>query len=280
MIAQRSKLLPLGVALATAGAALPARAESSAVKACLTAHRDAQELRQEGKLLESRRSLVACAGQACPGLVQKDCTKWLDDISHMIPSIVVSAKDEGGHELADVRVSIGSRVLATRLDGTPIELDPGAYQFTFTRPHAPPINKQIVLETGVRNKLVEVDFPGGKVVKPKPKPPVVAWVLAGTGAVALTTFTIFGLEGVGKYNSLHDQCGNACAPSSTQGVKTDFLVADVSLGVAAASLAASAYFFFIYKPPAPKAESARAGFTGFGVAPIKGGAFATLGARF
>jgi hypothetical protein len=279
VIARSRWLVPLAVALATASSAPLARAESSATAQCLEAHRDAQELRHAGKLLEARRNLVACAGAVCPGLVQKDCTKWLDDISHMIPSIVVSAKDEGGHELANVKVSIGDRVLAMRLDGTPIELDPGAYEFTFTRPHATPITKQILLETGVRNKLIEIDFPGGKVVKPKPKPPVIAWVLAGTGAVALTTFTIFGLEGVGKYNSLHDQCGNACSPSSTQGVKNDFLAADISLGVAAASLAASAYFFFIYKPPAPKAEQSRAGFS-VGMAPLEHGAFATLGARF
>jgi hypothetical protein len=240
-------LLPfvLGIAI------LPARARADDQKnnTCVEAHRDAQRLRREEKLVESRARMVACAGAGCPTLVQQDCSKWLDEVSRSIPSVVVSAKDEGGHELSDVTVSVKDQMSSRAVDGTPIELDPGAYTFHYERPGADAIDREVVLQTGVRNRVVEVTFPGGKPPpKAKSKPPVIAYVLAGAGAVALGSFSYFGLKGRGEYNDLKNTCSPRCSPDQGDPARRDFLIADVSLGVAALSLAGAAYFFFAWTP--------------------------------
>jgi hypothetical protein len=239
--------LASGLALACVSA--PARAEDAQAATCVQAHRDAQQLRREEKLVETRSRLVVCAGAACPSLVQQDCTRWLDEVSKSIPSVVVSAKDEGGHELRDVTVSVKDHFSGRAVDGTPIELDPGAYSFHYERPGAKPIDADVVLQTGVRNRIVEVVFPGGKPPpKARPKPPVIAYVLAGTGAVAFASFSYFGLKGRSEYNDLKDSCGTRCPPDAGDSARRNFRISDISLAISALTLGGAAYYFFFWTP--------------------------------
>ena len=208
----------------------------------MKAHRDAQQLRRDEKLIEARARLVTCAGARCPGMVEKDCSKWLDEVASSIPSIVISAKDEGGHELTDVSVSVEDHFKDRAVDGSPIELDPGAYRFVYTRPGGQKVARDVVLQNGVRNRLVEVTFPGGKLVKKRPPPPAVAYVLAGVGAVAFGSFAYFGLKGRSEYLDLEHSCAPQCPPSDGDPARRDLTIADVSLAISAVSLAGSAYF--------------------------------------
>ncbi len=258
--------------LATVGS--NARAEDSNTATCVAAHHDAQRLRRDGKLMEARARLVVCAGESCPGLVEKDCSKWLDQVSKTIPSVVVSAKDEGGRELTDVTVSVEGHFSRRPVDGSPIELDPGAYRFVYERPGGIRVERNVVLQLGVRNRLVEVTFPGGKSVHEKPPPPPIAYVLAGVGAVGLGSFTYFGLKGRSEYLELKHTCAPRCRPDAGDAARSHFLIADVSLGVAAVSLAASAYFFWWWPAGHEKAVTTR-GTTAFITASPLGGGFTT-----
>jgi hypothetical protein len=252
------RLAIIVVATALAIPAFVSEARADADSQCVQAHLDAQRLRREQKLVAARARMVQCAGSTCPALVRADCASWLDDASRSIPSVVVSARDEGGHELTDVSVSIPGRMPSRRIDGTPIELDPGAYRFRYERPGAQPIERDVLLQTGVRNRVIEVTFPGGRRAQQRPKPPVVAYVLAGVSAVAIGSFTYFGLKGRSEYLELEDRCDTSCTSDDTAPGRKHLLIADISLGVAALSLAGAGYFFFIYTPQT--SEVGRGGF--------------------
>src|SRR5580765_5052723 len=71
-------------------------------KACIASSEKAQQLRADGKLLASRQELLVCARDVCPGVVRKDCAKWLGELEDALPSIVLGAKDGKGHDLEDV----------------------------------------------------------------------------------------------------------------------------------------------------------------------------------
>jgi hypothetical protein len=217
-----------------------ARADKNA---CMDSHRSAQRLRKEQKLIEARAELVTCAGASCPGMVQTDCSQWLGEIAREIPSVIVSAKDQGGHELSDVTVSVDGKTVADRLDGKPIELNPGAYRFKYQRKETT-IENEVVFQTGVGNRIVEVEFPGGLPEKKRVKTPVATWVLVGIGGAAFASFAYFGLSGRSDYNDAESRCGDPGCPSSeTDSIRTKFLIADISLVVSLASFAGAGYFY-------------------------------------
>ncbi len=240
MIGMRASAFLLVAAIGAV--AVPARADQ---KACVDAHQEAQRLRKSLDLLGARSRLVVCAGASCPSLVQKDCSDWLTDITHEIPSVIVSAKDEGGHELSDISVSVDGKLVAEKLDGKPIELNPGVYRFRYERPGAEPIEQSVMLQTGVANRVVEVTFPGGLAEKKKRvKTPVATWVLGGIGVAGFVSFAYFGLEARSEYKDKERECGSACDPNSTDSIRNKFTISDVSLVVSVLAFGGASYLYF------------------------------------
>src|SRR5215470_4150062 len=73
-------------------------------KACIEASEQGQQLRDEGKLIKAREKFLTCVRDTCPGMIRKDCTEWLAGVDANLPSVVVSARDESGHDVTTVRV--------------------------------------------------------------------------------------------------------------------------------------------------------------------------------
>ena len=211
---------------------------------CTEQHRQAQLQRSASRLLEARDGLLQCAAKECPGLIQQDCAEWLVEVRQSIPSVVPVAKSRDGRELIRVRVALGDRVVANGLDGRPIELDPGPYTFRFESPDGVEVNVDFVAAEGVKNRLVEVTFPPGPGEAGQAAPaPAAFWVLAATGAVALTSFGVFAALGESRYRDLESECAPRCSASESDSVRTKFLIADISLGVAAITSAGAAYLY-------------------------------------
>jgi hypothetical protein len=269
----RAKLGALAFSLAIAGhaqARAPDRAE------CEAAHLRAQELRKQNQLLGAREQLYRCAAKACPGLVQEDCAQWVNEVERNIPSLVPAAKTSTGRELVEVRVLAGERVLAERLDGKPIELDPGPYTLRFEARGSSPVSVDVVAQAGVKNRVVEATFP---VTDAKPEgasPPLPFWILAGVGTVAVGSFATFAILGQEQYSDLEERCAPGCDTADSDSVRTKFLIADVSLVIAALAYGGAAYFYFA--APAKRESTRRA--PRVGVVPTRGGGSASFEARF
>lgn len=259
------------VVLAIAGL-LPAgavRAETTAT--CIEAHESSQLLQKDGKLRAAARALLFCASERCPRAVQEDCARMLATTEAETPTIVIHARD-GGNDAIDVHAAIDGEPVAERLDGRPLTVDPGAHEMTGTLPDGRTIRVTFLASVGEQNRRVELVFaaPSTALQPPMssadtvgaPSPsaprgpvPVGAWVAAGGSALALGSFTLFALRGNSKENAL-ERCAPACRADDVHAMRGDYLVADLSLGVAVVALAAGVWIY-LTRPPARSAAVAR-----------------------
>ncbi len=239
--------------------AAPAAPDERAL--CIENHVNAQVHRRDGKLGAARAALLTCSRSVCPPAIRSDCADWLAEVEKSSPSVVLAARSPRGDE-ASGRVLVDGAVVATRLDGQPIEIDPGAHLFRFEVPPYDPVEQRVVIRTGEKNRevLVTVGTPQAPPVAlpPSPPPPVeehrpVPAAAYGLGAGALAGLVVFaglGGSGLALRSSLSTSCAPFCSSAQVQPVRTRFLAADVSLGVAVAS-AAAAIVVFVRRPAVP-----------------------------
>ncbi len=250
-------------------------------QACVTAYDESQRARRSGQLLRTRELLLSCAQESCPAPIVKACTRWLADVTASIPTLVVGAKDAEGRDSIDVRVFDGQVVLADRLDGRAVMLDPGAHELRFVFPNGSVVVERVLVRESEKNRVVTAQLPGPKKAlarkQPRavqngtrgdhqettPGPPVVTIVLGAVGAVALASFGYFGIGAQREADHLDATCAPNCPRSDTDAIKNKALIADISLGVGLASFAGATYFWVT---AAPGASTAGTGVTSVGVA--------------
>src|SRR5258708_923596 len=109
---------------------------------CAAAAESAQRLRAAKHLLDARRQLVLCAQDKCPIVVLRDCATWLHDVESAIPTLSFRARDARGRDLIAVRVLVDGAVVRERLDGTPIEFDPGEHTLRYETAGRAPVEER------------------------------------------------------------------------------------------------------------------------------------------
>jgi hypothetical protein len=257
---------------------LSATARADDRTACVDAYKQAQLRRKAGALLEAREQLLVCSRDVCPNVVKTDCVPWLGEVTRAIVTIVVEATDADGKALTDVRVSADGATLTTRLDGRPIEIDPGDRVLRFETPGAPPVEQRVSLIAGERERRLRVtlarrDLAVPQALQPVASPPpahvgpfsVPVVALGGVGVVGVTGFVAFGLIGNGEKSDLDQQmCKPNCPSSEVTTVERNYVIADVSLGVGVVSLAVAAVLFLTRSPTRKEAVS-------FDALPARGG---------
>jgi hypothetical protein len=230
---------------------------------CPTASEEGQRLRDKNRYLEAREMFRACSAQQCPKVVRSDCAKALAQLEESQPSIVIAAQDTNGHDLDGVRVQIDGRTVASRLDGSPIAVDPGEHSFDFASDGYPAIAQKLVIRVSEKNRLLRITFqapvkePPRETQAPKPqnpKPPegggggapVLAYILGGVGVLGLGSFAYFGLTSKKDLTDLRSSCAPYCEQGQLDDVKTKMLIADVSLGVGIVALGAATVLFLTH----------------------------------
>jgi hypothetical protein len=272
----------LWVQLATL--AFSGRAWADDKQDCIAASEAGQGKKLHGSLREAREQLLVCARGVCPAIVRQDCAQWLTEIVAALPSVVVGARDPEGHDLVDVTVSVDGVVVASRLDGRPIEVDPGAHRFRYAlATGAAPIEERVLIREGERNRSLTVTF-GAKPPSNAAQESVetgnaegatggrpdagkesvgpahdsrglrpYAYAAGAVGAAGVLTFAIAGLLSDSTYSDLHSACGGGPCPASKQSEvstgQSEQLAANVGLGVGLAGLAAGVTMFILSLPP-------------------------------
>jgi hypothetical protein len=264
--------------LAVAHAAHAEEPNPSERQACVSAHETAQKSKNAGQLRAARTALTECARETCPRLISADCTQWIAELERLLPSVVVSARDAEGRDLTQVRVLVDGVVLTERLDGKALSVDPGEHRFRFEAPELKPIERKIVISEGERSRSVPVIFARASSTAVRRSPPrdqrdnraerpksagspsPLAYVLAGVGVVGVASFAYFGLRGRDKREELDSaECKPSCPSSEVDEARRDFLIADISLGVALVSFGIGGYLFL--SPPSDGAtQSSGKGF--------------------
>jgi hypothetical protein len=230
-----------------------ARAETAPTRECIEAHANGQVARGQGGLLQARSYFHSCAAESCPQIIRDDCAKFGAEIEALLPTVVVVARSTSGQDLAGGTVKIDGSAQGLPVDGRAIFVDPGSHVFKVITRDGAEASVTTSIGASEKNRPVVVvpppresaasDAPGpaeGRKISP------LVYVFGSLGVAAAGSFTYFALDGHSREKTL-EECKPGCDPSDVSKMHRSYLVADVSLGVAVASLGLGAYF--LLRPP-------------------------------
>jgi hypothetical protein len=149
-------------ATATARNASSRSKKKEAVHACVAAFDKAQELEKSGHLRQARDQWARCARPTCIAFFREECTTRYTQLDADIPSVVPVVTDESGATHVDVEVTVDGELLASKLEGRALQVDPGLHEFQF-KADAGVVTQKIMIMQGQRNRPVSVTLqaPGG-----------------------------------------------------------------------------------------------------------------------
>ncbi|MFO0761218.1 MAG: carboxypeptidase-like regulatory domain-containing protein [Byssovorax sp.] len=226
------------------------------IDTCLRAADDGQTLRDQGHLLAARERFSACAVQACPRVVRKDCGAWKTDIEARIPSVIFSAVDSAGRPLAAVQVSIDGGPTEP-VTGDPRSLDPGTHRLEFTAAGtAASLVETLVLRERERARTHLV------ALLPAPPPPaspprlalgaaIASIVLGGVAIASGGAFAGLAWDAKSSVDDLRARCAPSCDPAEVDAIRAKEIGANVALGVGAAAAVAAAVILIVHPTDKP-----------------------------
>lgn len=234
-----------------------ARADAEMIEHCASSAESAQALRKRGRLLEARTKVRACGIASCPRVVRDDCASWAGQIEAALPSVVFAVKDQDGEDITDVSISVDGKVVADRVSGLAIDLDPGDHLFRFTRADGTSFERKLVVREGEKRRVVEVRFAPKQAPSAEKREPETGdaarsrssslpWILGGVGVASLAGFAVLGLTGLDRYHSLHDECGRirTCSDDEISRNRTQMWFAN-GLGVVGVVALGAAVWLFV-----------------------------------
>lgn len=235
-----------------------------AAQQCATSYETAQRERGRGAFLEATQAAQACSQIECNALIVQECIKLLEQFKAETPTMVFSARNGRGEEIAAVKVEIDGKPAADHIDGLAIPVNPGIHTFRFTAEGEAPVEIKHTARVGDKNRLIEVQIgkpvPVGTgisagsasgPVAPAPeervnKPvPIATWLLGGVGVVGLGVFGYMRLKASSDYNDLSSSCSPHCNPDDVDKVHTKYQFSYVGLGVGIAGLGSAALVYAI-----------------------------------
>ena len=261
---------------------------------CADAYKNAQVQRKNGALKRARESLLVCVSDRCPSVMQPDCTRWLTEVEAALPSVSFAAKGVDGADVTAVQVSIDGQLVTDTLDGKAIPLDPGSHALRFEYADEPPIEQNIIMREGEKARVVTVSWAKARTEDPAPSAsdaprasggaPASAWITGALGLAGLATFGVLGAHGMQRRSELEKECFGSCSQQQVDSIKLEMTAADIALGVGVVSLGVSAVLFLTSggsssEPASGKAKRPAPSIS-FGVAPLRAGGAASVGARF
>jgi hypothetical protein len=227
---------------------------------CLTASEAGQRLRDDRKFVEAREQLTKCARDVCPHVVRKDCLRWIEELRDSQSSIVLGARD-GGRDRLDVRAMLDGKVVAEVLDGKSILVNPGPHRLRFERQHGSPVEIDVVVREGEKNRVVAVDFPreAAPLAREEAAPPSgmsgrqTAGIVAGSvGILAIGIGAYFGVLAIHHRTESDRACPNGNC--TAEGVSfNDSAIsaawgADIAIGLGIVGVAVGTYLLLTSSP--------------------------------
>jgi hypothetical protein len=226
------------LAVSVGGAARTAHAADPTTADCLGASEAALKLGNDHKVRAERSQLLVCASASCPADIRKECASRVDEVNAQIPTIIFGAKDASGADLNAVKVTMDGEVVAERLEGTALSIDPGEHTFTFETANQPQLTKTFTIQEAQKERREVITF-GAATTAPNPltptpqptsaQPPpenppgaygnqglgtqkILAIVAGGVGVVGLGIGTAFGVMAMSQKNDAQSACpGSQCA---------------------------------------------------------------------
>jgi hypothetical protein len=238
---------------------------------CLAATESAVTLGNAHKLRAERAQLLTCAAASCPVDIRKDCVGRVEAVNGQIPTLIFAAKDASGADVSAVKVTMDGEVLAERLEGTALSVDPGAHTFTFETAGQPLVTKTLTILQAQKDRRELVTFgtpttaPGPSPLQPNGPEPTsssstaeghglgtqrtIGLVVGGIGVVGLGVGAAFGAIAMSQKADAQNACpSNPCLTQNGvnkwSNAATSAKVADVAFIVAGVGVVGAAVIWF------------------------------------
>ena len=246
-------------------------------EACVASFDRGQRAQSDRALRRALSDLIVCSQESCPSVLRADCAGVLAEVRAALPSVVFAADDGSGHELTEVKVYAASELLASKLDGRAVPIDPGTFDLRFERVGQPAVVVSRMIREGEKSRVIRVSLGtpssstfAGAVTAPgggdrdsdasADKRTAIGWVVPGALAA-------LGLAGLGvslftrlSYDSRVDELRSSCAPECSQEQRNDLsgmvVTSNVALGVGIGSLALSVTAWFLMAPSSTSSRAA------------------------
>jgi hypothetical protein len=275
--------LCLGIcSLIAAVSADPAKAKAANGADCSSAYAAALEQEHAGYLRDASVLFLSCAADSCRSPVKESCQAKLFRLELDTPSVVLLAKNSGGAPVTDVQVTMDGTPIASRLDGRALRVDPGLHEFVFSADGEALSTQRLLIAEGQRNREIWLELPELDAPRPaaetttsvappektaqlrlapahtraalEPRvaitsndPPashasLTPYILGGTALAGVAGYLVLSSWARGDNQKL-SQCSPNCPQESITHIRTLYMAADISLGVAAAAALTSAAWF-------------------------------------
>jgi hypothetical protein len=217
---------------------------------------------QEQWLL-ARESMTGCAAETCPLALRVDCQDWLEELSRVLPSLLIVIEREE-NDSSPVRLELDGRELHLPEPLGPIEALPGKHHLHATLAGHEPIDIDLTLAKGEKNRVVHVRFPRSapaaavtaparspleitKTPEPsnprRPVPAATYWLSGGALAAFATSGVLLG-SALHSLSSAREKCAPNCRESTKDSIDRRLLAADIVGGLGFALGGAALYTFF------------------------------------
>jgi len=242
------------------------------VQECIGEHVEAQLLRNQGRLVAAQARLLECAKPTCPALVRDVCGTLRQEVAAALPSIIPDALDKRGWPTSEPVVSIDGSPDLVPLDGRSLALDPGEHWLRFHHPDGEIREVKLVLAESEHDRRVLADFrpraDSRRTLGEGQWASTALIVSAGFAVGALGSFTYFALSGRAYENEL-SRCRPDCdSRDDVDRMRSRYLVADVSLGIALVSVGVAAYAWTQRSSTSSSDRSQRATRTALSLQPV------------
>ncbi|HEX6763919.1 MAG TPA: hypothetical protein VF103_00540, partial [Polyangiaceae bacterium] len=132
-----------------------------------------------------------------------------------MPTVVFEAHDKSGATVSAVKVTMDGKVIAEKLDGSPLYVTPGKHTFEFESPGLPRTSKTLVFNAGEkRNERVNMIDMTGPLLR------TTGLVLAGIGVLAIGYGSYRGIRAKTTYDDALKHCPNgpdSCSEAGAEG---------------------------------------------------------------
>jgi hypothetical protein len=239
---------------------------------CADAYESAQEARKASKLRSAAEMLAVCAQKTCGAFLHRECSVWLEELQHAMPSVILSVSDATGAPLDEVEVSMDGEPLTSALSGVAIAVDPGLREFRFSAKGYVALSKQVNVLEGQQKRPIEVRLaayaksrrvsearqqqdrvidepsPGGSTKSIAP------YAIGGIGVLGMVGFAALGSLAKSEHAEVR-ACLPDCDRAKLARVGTFYTVANISLGVGILGLGTATVLFLI--PQGSSSENRR-----------------------
>jgi hypothetical protein len=235
----------------------PPAANADEVARCVSAHETAHLSMLGDRWKAARDALALCTDPVCPLAIRGDCLNWRDDLSKLLPTLLVVVERDRASS-APATFELDGQPIELKDENPPIQTEPGAHHLRFTLSPYSPIEQEVTLSKGEQNHLVQVRFsePEGTAPEPpRPRPmPLssrpITWqtiTLGGAALAAFATSTTLLVSALTKRSQALDTCAPGCPSSLRKAVESRLLFADIT-GSAGAILGGFAVYSYVKRP--------------------------------